>query len=145
MQRELPFRLLADVAYVGNLVKDQQFNLPINDVDPVQIITPRPDQIDPTTGNALPTNFLRPYIGRAGINERVWIDGQYQRYDALQVSVQRRLSQGFAFQARTRVPSGSSGRAAAAMTGTAHPRTTGAATRAQPAAGRTTSPSATTG
>ena len=99
VQRELPFRLLADVAYVGNLVKDQQFNLPINDVDPVQIITPRPDQIDPTTGNALPTNFLRPYIGRAGINQRVWIDGQYQRYDALQVSVQRRLSQGFAFQA----------------------------------------------
>ena len=97
VQRELPFRLLADVAYVGNKVRDQSFNLPINDVNPVQIITPRPDQIDPTTGNALPTNFLRPYIGRAGINERVWIDGQYQSYHALQVSLQRRLINGFAF------------------------------------------------
>jgi hypothetical protein len=99
VQREIPFRLLADVAYVGNRVLNQQTNLPINDVDPTQIITPRPDQIDPTTGNALPTNFIRPYLGRAGINERVWIADHYQSYHAIQVSVQRRLSQGFAFQA----------------------------------------------
>jgi hypothetical protein len=97
LQREIPFRLLADVAYVGNRVTDQQTNLPINDVNPTQILTPRPDQIDPTTGNALPTNFIRPYVGRAGINERVWIPQHYQSYHSIQVTVQRRLLNGFAF------------------------------------------------
>jgi hypothetical protein len=70
VQRELPFRLLADVSYVGNRVVDQQSNIPINNVNPTQIINPRPDQIDPTTGALLPANFLRPYIGRDAINTR---------------------------------------------------------------------------
>jgi hypothetical protein len=97
VQREVPFQMLADVAYVGNMVKDQQSNIPINDPDPTQIVNPRPDQIDPTTGAIYPTNFLRPYIGRAGINTRAWIPDHYQSYHAIQVSVQRRLIHGFAF------------------------------------------------
>ena len=97
VQREIPWSMLADVGYVGNLVKDQQSNLPINDPNPTQIVSPRPDQIDPTTGAILPTNFLRPYIGRAGINVRAWIPDHFQSYHSIQATVQRRLLNGFAF------------------------------------------------
>jgi hypothetical protein len=97
VQREVPWRMLADVAYVGNLVKDQQTNIPINDPNPTQIVSPRPDQIDPTTGALLPTNFLRPFIGRAGISTRTWIPDHYQSYHAIQATVQRRLTNGVAF------------------------------------------------
>lgn len=99
VQRELPFRLQASVAYVGNRVTNQQTNVAINNANPTQVINPRTDQIDPTTGNILPDNFIRPYIGRAGINVRSWIDGHYQAYHSIQVSVQRRMSNGFAFGA----------------------------------------------
>jgi hypothetical protein len=99
VQREVPFSLLADVAYVGNRVKDQQSNLPINTVNPTQILNPRPDQIDPTTGAVLPANFLRPYIGRDAINLRTWIPEHFQSYHSIQISVQRRLIKGFAFLA----------------------------------------------
>ena len=60
VQRELPFRLLGDVSYVGNRVVNQQTNLAINSPHPTEILNPSPDQIDPTTGNVLPDNFLRP-------------------------------------------------------------------------------------
>jgi hypothetical protein len=99
LQRELPWRIRADVAYVGNLVLDQLTNVAINDVNPTQIINPRPDQIDRTTGNVLPANFLRPFPGRAGINVRAWIPDHFQRYDSIQIGVTRRLSQGFALNA----------------------------------------------
>ncbi len=99
LQREVPFRLLADVSYVGNRVKDQMSNIPINTVNPTQIVTPRPDQIDPTTGAVLQANFLRPYLGRDAISVRTWIPDHYQSYHSIQVSVQRRLIRGFAFMA----------------------------------------------
>jgi hypothetical protein len=99
VQRELPFRLLTDVSYVGNRVANQQSNVAINTVHPNEIINPRPDQIDPTTGNVLPDNFLRPYIGRGAINVRAWMPEHYQSYHSIQVSVTRRLSQGFGFSA----------------------------------------------
>jgi hypothetical protein len=99
VQRELPFRLLADVSYVGNRVVNQQTNVAINTVHPTEIINPRPDQIDPTTGNVLPDNFLRPFIGRGAINVREWMPEHYQDYHSIQVGLTRRLSQGFAFSA----------------------------------------------
>jgi hypothetical protein len=99
LQRELPFRIRADVAYVGNRVVNQQTNLPINTVNPTQVANPRPDQIDRTTGNVLPANFLRPFIGRGDINVRAWIPDHYQRYDSIQAAVTRRLSEGLALTA----------------------------------------------
>ena len=99
VQHELPFRILADVSYVGNRVVDQQSNVAINTPYPDEIINPSPGDIDPTTGNVLPDNFLRPYLGRAAINERAWIPDHYQTYHAIQIGMTRRLSQGFAFSA----------------------------------------------
>ena len=99
LQRALPFGIRADVAYVGNRVLNQQSNVAINDVNPTQIVSPRPDQIDPTTGNVLPDNFLRPFVGRAAINVRTWNPDHYQSYHSIQVSATKRLSRGFAFTA----------------------------------------------
>ena len=74
VQRELPWRLLADVAYVGNTVRNafavnagQSYTNQLNDPDPRLLANPTPDMIDRTTGNVLPTNLIRPnYPGRGG-------------------------------------------------------------------------------
>jgi hypothetical protein len=97
LQRELPFGIRGDVAYVGNRLMNQQVNVPINNIDPAQLLNPRADQIDPTTGNLLPLNFIRPYIGRDTINVRTWIPEHFQAYHAIQVGVSKRLSRGIAF------------------------------------------------
>ena len=97
VQRQLRWRILADVSYVGNRVVNQQSNVAINTVNPTQIVNPRPDQIDPTTGAVLPANFLRPYAGRDAITVRAWMGDHYQSYHSIQVAVSRRLSNGVAF------------------------------------------------
>jgi hypothetical protein len=99
LQRELPFGIRGDVAYVGNRLMNQQVNVPINNVDPLQLLNPRADQVDPTTGNLLPLNLIRPYVGRDTINVREWLPDHYQRYHAIQVGVTKRLSRGIAFNA----------------------------------------------
>jgi hypothetical protein len=107
VQRELPWRLLADVAYVGNSVRNafavnsgQSYTNQLNDPDPRLVANPTPDMIDRTTGNVLPTNFIRPnYPGRAGISERVFLDEMYRNYNAIQFEVRRRLAGGFAWAA----------------------------------------------
>ena len=56
--------------------------------------------IDRTTGNVLPTNFIRPnYPGRAGVPQRVFLDELYRDYNAIQFEVRRRLANGFAWAA----------------------------------------------
>ena len=67
VQRELPWRLLADVAYVGNTVRNafavnagQSYTNQLNDPDPRLLANPTPNMIDRTTGNVLPTNLIRP-------------------------------------------------------------------------------------
>lgn len=105
VQRELPFRLLFDVAYVGNTVRNafrvnrgQSYNLPFNDVDPRLLVNPTPDMIDPTTGNVLPANLIRPnFPGRGGISKRMFRDDMYENYHAIQVEVRRRLADNFAW------------------------------------------------
>jgi hypothetical protein len=107
VQRELPWRMLADVAYVGNTVRNafavnagQSYTNQLNDPDPRLVANPTPDMIDPTTGNVLPTNFIRPnFPGRAGISERVFRDDMYRKYHAIQFEVRRRLANGFAWAA----------------------------------------------
>ena len=107
VQRELPWRLLADVAYVGNTVRNafavnngQSYTNQLNDPLPQLVANPTPDMIDRTTGNVLPTNFIRPnYPGRGGISERVFLDDMYRNYHAIQFEVRRRLANGFAWAA----------------------------------------------
>ncbi len=82
VQRELPWRLLADVAYVGNTTRNafavnagQSYTNQLNDPDPRLVANPTPSMIDRTTGNVLPTNLIRPnYPGRGAITERVFLD-----------------------------------------------------------------------
>ena len=107
VQRELPWRMLADVAYVGNSVRNafavnagQSYTNQLNDPDPRLVANPTPDMIDRTTGNVLPTNFIRPnYPGRGGISQRVFLDELYRNYNAVQFEVRRRLANGFAWGA----------------------------------------------
>ena len=105
VQRELWWRMLADVAYVGNTTRNafavnagQSYTNQLNDPDPRLVANPTPNMIDPTTGNVLPTNFIRPnYPGRGGITQRVFLDDLYRNYNAIQVEVRRRLANGLAF------------------------------------------------
>jgi hypothetical protein len=105
VQRELPFRLMADVAYVGNTNRNtwaansgQSYVLPLNDYTPQQLANPTPDMIDPTTGNLLPANFLRPnFPGRGAINQRMFRDDMYRNYHSIQAELRRRLANGFAW------------------------------------------------
>ena len=105
VQRELPWRLLADVAYVGNTVHNafavnagQSYTNQLNDPDPRLVARPTPNMIDPTTGNVLPTSLIRPnYPGRGAITQRVFLDEMYRDYHAIQIEVRRRLSRGLAW------------------------------------------------
>jgi hypothetical protein len=107
LQRELPWRMLADVAYVGNTVRNafavnagQSYTKQMNDPDPRLVANPPASMIDRTTGNVLPTNFIRPnYPGRGAITQRVFRDDMYRNYNAIQFEVRRRLSNGFAWAA----------------------------------------------
>jgi Carboxypeptidase regulatory-like domain/TonB-dependent Receptor Plug Domain len=107
VQHELPWRLLADVAYVGNSVRNafavnagQSYTNQLNDPDPRLVANPPPSMIDRTTGNVLPTVFIRPnYPGRGAITQRVFLDQMYRNYNAIQFEIRRRLANGFAFAA----------------------------------------------
>ena len=107
VQRELPWRMVADVSYVGNSVRNawgvqqgQSFTNQLNTPPPQLVANPLPGMIDPTTGNVLPTDFIRPnYPGRGDVPERVFRNDMYRDYHAIQVEVRRRLANGFAWGA----------------------------------------------
>ena len=98
VQRALPFRLTADVAYVGNTPRNISRTVAINDLSIAELNDPA--NLDPTNLNSSgqmvnrkATNFIRKYYGYGGINERRY----YQEgvtYHSLQASVTRRTSVG---------------------------------------------------
>ncbi len=93
VQRALPWKLTGDVAYVGNTPRNVARNIPINDLTPAQLIDPA--NLDPTQNNTqrIATDYLRPYLGLGGINERQYFkDGV--TYHSIQVSVTRRTASG---------------------------------------------------
>jgi hypothetical protein len=97
VQRELPFRLLADVSYVGNTQRQVSRNVAINSLDPALLNTSNIANMDPTQNftQRIQDDFRRPYLGLGGINERQYFkDGL--TYHSIQVSLTRRLSNGFA-------------------------------------------------
>lgn len=97
-QRDIGFSTTAEVAYVGAFTyaggRTEDINRPVNNLyslaDPSRMFN----------GNALATDFLRTnYPGMGAINK--WIDArdesvneQTLQYNAMQMSVQRRLNQG---------------------------------------------------
>jgi len=98
VQRELPWKFMADVAYVGNQNTNVQRNIPINSLTPAQLVDPA--NLDPTQNNTQlkDQNYLRKYFGFGTINERRYFEDGLT-YHSIQVMVSRRLSNGFSFSA----------------------------------------------
>ena len=93
MQRDLGYQFVADVAYVGS--KGRRL-LQTRNINAVPYGTNfLPSSIDPTTGQPLPANFLRPYRGYGDILVSEFAG--FSDYDALQTSLNRRYTQGLRF------------------------------------------------
>ena len=97
VQRQLPWQIVADVAYVGNANRNNPTQMPINSFAYGTTRTDlNPQNIDATNGTqSMPADYLRPYRGFGNINLRQW--NGYANYHSIQVSVNRRLSNGFAW------------------------------------------------
>ena len=94
VQRSLPWNLIADVAYVGNAGRNQPVTVQINDLPYGTQL--QPQNADPTNGGQpIAANYLRPYRGYGQVQVRDWRG--YNDYHSIQVSLNRRFSQGFAF------------------------------------------------
>jgi hypothetical protein len=92
VQRDVGFRLVADVAYVGNAARRQQVNRQINGREYGYAY--RPENLDETNVSSfgvvqpLPDELLRPYRGWGSINQREYTG--YADYRSLQLAVNRR-------------------------------------------------------
>jgi hypothetical protein len=104
IQLQLPYAFTLDISHVGsesrNLVQQRQINaLPYGTTFLASSQDPTRGTcagcLAPSTlpgGNALPTDFLRPYQGYGGI--RLWEFAAYSNYRALQTTINRRFSKG---------------------------------------------------
>jgi hypothetical protein len=90
VQRDIGFKLVADVSYVGSVGRRMLQTRNINAVPYGANFLPQ--NIDPTTGSALPANFLRPYRGYADILVSEFAG--FSDYHALQTSLNRRYTAG---------------------------------------------------
>src|SRR5262249_38333521 len=98
VQRQLPWKLAGDVAYVGNAGRDVATTTALNSVPYGTLrVDLNPQNADPSQNNTQPKpiDYLRPYRGYTGITARTW-DG-YNNYHSIQLSVNRRLSNGLAW------------------------------------------------
>ena len=103
IQSKLPFGMMLDTAYVGNISRHLQDNRNLNYIsfgadfaaknqDPTLVAT------QPTAllgNNALSTNFMRPIYGFGNIN--LYESQSTSNYNALQVSLNRRAAHGLFF------------------------------------------------
>ncbi|OLC49870.1 MAG: hypothetical protein AUH43_06635 [Acidobacteria bacterium 13_1_40CM_65_14] len=98
IQRELGFRLAADVAYVGNAARHQLISREINGQPyGYRFIPTSLDGTNVQAGQAqpLPDDFLRAYRGYSGITQREFSGDS--TYHSLQVSLNRRRVDGLSF------------------------------------------------
>ena len=94
MQRALPWRFIADVAYVGNAARNQLVSRELNGLPYGS--TFQSQYLDPTNGNQpLPNDLIRPYRGYGTITQREFTG--YGDYHAIQVSLNRRTDARLAF------------------------------------------------
>ena len=113
VQRELPFQMIVDIAYVGNLQRHQSINFNVNAIAPGTAFLPQ--YVDSTN---VGSNFAGPITtsnpgALAGSNsENALVMRPYQgfntltatanvgnnRYDSLQVGVNKRFGSGLMFQ-----------------------------------------------
>jgi hypothetical protein len=112
IQRELPWKGLLDVSYVGTIGNHLVTFIPYNNTAPGSAWLPQNQ--DPTLAvtsstvlgaNALPANFYRPYLGYGGATPiTTYItpgstvsDSANSNYNALQASYKKRMSNGIQF------------------------------------------------
>jgi hypothetical protein len=91
VQRELAFRMAADIAYVGNAARKQLLSRELNGRPYGYRFLPSSlDATNVSAGQAQPflDDFLRPYQGVASITQREFTG--YSNYHSLQVSLNRR-------------------------------------------------------
>jgi hypothetical protein len=93
VQRDIGFKTVIDVAYVGALGRHLTQSLNINEIHYGAQFT----NLDPTTHTALPDNFDRPYLGYNTIN--IYGTSGNSSYHSLQVQGNRRFSRGLQFGA----------------------------------------------
>ncbi|MBI5084169.1 MAG: TonB-dependent receptor [Acidobacteria bacterium] len=93
VQRELGFRSVIDVSYIGSLARHLIIQRNINSIPMYAQFNPA--NVDSTTGSPLPDNYLRPYLGMGSINMRTF-DGT-SNYHGMQVSANRRMTNGLQY------------------------------------------------
>jgi len=96
VQRSLPGSMVAEVGYVGNWGYDLNMSGGIN-LNAIPLGA-RFNNIDPTTGRTLTDNLLRVNYPGYGNNSRDILQG-VSNYNGLQISLQRRFSNGLMFGA----------------------------------------------
>jgi hypothetical protein len=91
VQREIGFKTVLEVSYVGSFARHLGQRININDIpDGAKLGT---NNINPVTGSRLPDEFLRPYRGYGDINMVTWAGTS--NYNSLQVQANRRYTKGF--------------------------------------------------
>ena len=93
VQRDVGFNTIVDVSYVGNVGRHLIQSVGLNTVPYGARFDV--DNIDPTTGTALPTNFYRPIPGYGGIGQLV--NAGISNYNSLQAALNRRFTKGLSF------------------------------------------------
>jgi hypothetical protein len=100
VQHKLPYKIIFDLAYVGSrsrgVVRKSNINAPplgatfqAQNQDPTLPASSKPG------ASALPTDFMRPYVGYADINMYEYTG--FSNYDSLQTSLSRRFESGLMF------------------------------------------------
>ena len=90
VQRDIGYKMVADIAYVGSIGRRL---LQTRNINAVPYGTNfQPSSIDPTTGGPLPANFLRPFKGYG--DTLVSEFAGFSDYHALQMAVNRRYTAG---------------------------------------------------
>jgi len=91
IQRELGFKTVLEMSYVGSFARHLGQRININDIpDGAKLGT---NNISPVTGSRLPDEFLRPYRGYGDITMVTWAGTS--NYNSLQVQANRRYTRGF--------------------------------------------------
>lgn len=93
IQRELGFGSVLSVAYMGQIIRHNQYTKNLDEV-PYGAEFLSQNQ-DPTTHTPLADNYFRPYPGYSSISFSAW--GDNGNYNSLQTSLERRMSHGMAY------------------------------------------------
>jgi hypothetical protein len=93
LQRSLGFNSVLDLSYIGFVSRKGQYSFNRNEVPYGSEFLPQNE--DPTTSTPLPDDYFRPYPGYSAIYDSEW--GNNANYNSLQLTLNRRMSQGLAY------------------------------------------------